>query len=281
MDSISQWISADVTISEQHRDVAIDFALALGGLAIVEKDAVFQVSYPLDNEVQLILSELAVFIKDLDPDASISQDTVEKENWNKNWQAYFKPTVISDQLIILPEWEAVADFPQKIKTRIRPAMAFGTGTHETTQLCLKMLAANIRGNERVLDIGTGSGILGIAALQLGAAEVDALENDPYTRDNIRDNLALNDIHSGFNLQISENPVLKTPYDLLVVNIIRARLFPLLPGYFHAVKSGGKVIVSGLLATEDEETRVLLATSPWKIIKPFSKNEWIAYLCEVK
>ena len=281
MDTISQWISADVTISERHRDIAIDFAMALGGLAIVEKDPVFQVSYPLDNEVQLILSELATFIQDLDPNASISQYIVDQENWNKNWQAFFKPTEITDQLIVLPEWEAGDDFPHKVKTHIRPAMAFGTGTHETTQLCLKMLQASIVGQERVLDIGTGSGILGITALHLGAAEVDALENDPYTEENIRDNLKLNGIQSGFNLQITETPILKTPYDLLVVNIIRARLFPLLPKYFEAVRSGGKVIVSGLLAIEDEETRALIATSPWKIIKPFSKNEWIAYLCEVK
>jgi len=144
-----------------------------------------------------------------------------------------------------------------------------------------MLQASINGQESVLDIGTGSGILGITALHLGAARVDALDNDPFTEENIRENLELNGIQSGFNLQITEAPILKTPYDLLVVNIIRARLFPILPEYFQVVRSGGKAIVSGLLATEDEETRALIATSPWKIIKPFSKNEWIAYLCEVK
>mgnify|MGYP002630071639 CR=1 FL=1 len=281
MDVTSQWISADISISEHYREIAMDFALALGGLAIIEKEDVFQVSYPLDNDVQLILNELTLFIKDLDQRASIGHDIVDQENWNKNWQAFFKPTQITDQLIILPEWEAVETFPHKVKTRIRPAMAFGTGTHETTQLCLQMLAACITGGESVLDIGTGSGILGITALHLGATEVDALENDPFTKDNIQDNLALNGIHSGFNLQITENPVLNTPYDLLVVNIIRARLFPILPKYFQALRFGGKVIVSGLLAIEDEETRALLAASPWKIIKQFTKNEWIAYLCEVK
>lgn len=277
----SQWVSADITIAEQHREIAMDYALALGGLAIVEKDQIFQVSYPLNQDTQLILDELKTFIVNLEPTAKISQDVVDRENWNKNWQAFFKPTVITNKLIVLPEWETPEDFPQAIKTRIRPAMAFGTGTHETTQLCLEILDTQVHGGERLLDVGTGSGILGITALLMGAAEVDGLENDPFTKENIEDNLKLNKITTGFNLQISEKPVLNTPYDLLVVNIIRARLFPILPDYFHAVRKGGKVIVSGLLQTEDAETRELLDKSSWEVLQSYTKNEWIAYLCQVK
>ncbi|MEA3288200.1 MAG: 50S ribosomal protein L11 methyltransferase [Candidatus Marinimicrobia bacterium] len=281
VDAVSQWISADISISETYQEIAMDFALALGGLAIIEEETTFQVSYPLDDDVQMVLDNLKTFLKDLDPDAQISEAIVDRENWNKNWQAYFKPTEITKQLIILPEWEDPAAFPHRFITRIRPAMAFGTGTHETTQLCLQILEESIAGQESVLDVGTGSGILGITALHLGASHVDAIENDPFTRANIQDNLELNDIGSGFELQISEKPDLHLPYDLLVVNIIRARLFPILPDYFKAVRPGGKVIVSGLLASEDLETRALLASSSWKIIKPYVKNEWIAYLCEVK
>ena len=280
IDTTSQWISADIRIVDQHREIAIDFAMALGGLAIVEKDDVFQVSYPLDNETQLILNELKTFIVDLDQTASISQNIVDRENWNKNWQAFFKPAPITDQLIILPEWEAPDQFPHTIKTRIRPAMAFGTGTHETTQLCLQLLDELVQGGERVLDVGTGSGILGITALLKGASAVDALENDPFTAENIRDNLELNGIQTGFHLQITESPKLTPPYDLMVINIIRARLFPILPDYFDSIRSGGRVIISGLLQTEDTETRELLAKSPWQVLKTYTKNEWIAYLCEV-
>ncbi len=280
IDTTSQWISADIHIAPEYCEVAIDYAMALGGLAIVEKDDVFQVSYPLDNDTQLILDELKTFIMDLDQAASLSQAIVDRENWNKNWQAFFKPTPITEQFIILPEWEDPTQFPEAIKTRIRPAMAFGTGTHETTQLCLEILDDLVQGGERVLDVGTGSGILGITALLKGAAEVDGLENDPFTEENIRDNLELNGIHSGFNLQISESPVLNGPYDIMVVNIIRARLFPILPNYFTSVRKGGEVIVSGLLQDEDQETRELLALSPWKVLKTYTKNEWIAYLCEV-
>ena len=281
IDTTSQWVSADIRIDPQHREIAIDFAMAIGGLAIVENDDVFQVSYPLDNDTQLILDELKTFIIDLDQAATLSQDIVDRENWNKNWQAFFKPTPITEQLIVLPEWENPDQFPQAIKTRIRPAMAFGTGTHETTQLCLEILDDLIQGNERVLDVGTGSGILGITALLKGAAEVDGLENDPFTEENIMDNLALNGIHSGFNLQISESPVLNDPYDIMVINIIRARLFPLLPGFFSSVRKGGGVIVSGLLQEEDQDTRELLKASPWNILKTYTKNQWIAYLCEAK
>ncbi len=280
MEPISQWVSADVQIADQHREISIDFALALGGLAVVEKDNIFQVSYPLNNETQVTLDELKAFIMDLDHTARLTQEIVNRENWNKNWQAFFKPTPISEQLIILPEWEDPDQFSQPIKTRILPAMAFGTGTHETTQLCLEILDSLVQGGERVLDVGTGSGILGITALLKGASQVDAIENDPLTEENIHDNLKLNGIESGFHLQITESPKLNAPYDLMVVNIIRARLFALLPAYFDSVGMGGKVIVSGLLKTEDLETRKMLAQSPWKIMKAYTKNEWIAYLCEV-
>lgn len=280
IDTATQWVSADIRIASEFREVAIDFALALGGLAIVEKDDLFQVSYPLDHETERILDELKTYILDLDGTASLSQNIVDRENWNKNWQAYFKPTPITEQLIILPEWEEPEQFPQAVKTRIRPAMAFGTGTHETTQLCLEILDNLIAGGERVLDIGTGSGILGITALLKGALEVDGIENDPFTEENIRDNLELNGIHSGFNIQISETPILNDPYDVLVINIIRARLYPILPDYFTSVRRGGSAIISGLLQEEDSETRKLLALSPWEIVKTYTKNEWIAYLCEV-
>jgi len=281
IETVSKWVSADIHIGEDHREIAIDFAMALGGLAIVEEQEMIQVSYPLEDNTQLILDELKTFLQDLDTSATISQNVVDRENWNKNWQDFFRPAIITDQLVILPEWESPEKFSQAIKTRIRPAMAFGTGTHETTQLCLKMLDKHIQGGERVLDVGTGSGILGITALHKGAAEVDGIENDPFTQENIEDNLELNGIKSGFHLQITETPVLNAPYDFMMINIIKARLFPLLPSYFEAVKSGGKIIISGLLQTEDGETRDLLAHSPWKIVTSSIKNEWIAYLCEVK
>lgn len=281
IESVSQWVSADIHIAKEQTEIAMDYALALGGLAIVEKDDAFQVSYELNDDVQMVLNELKRFLKELDPESSVTEDVVERENWNKNWQSYFKPTEITDELIILPEWEKPVDHNHRVKTRIRPAMAFGTGTHETTQLCLEMLVGCIKGDEHVLDVGTGSGILGITALHLGAKTIDAIENDPVTEENIRDNLDLNGINSSFNLQISETPDLNAPYDLMVVNIIRARLFPLLPSYYNCVRNGGKVLISGLLATEETELRVLLDNSPWEIEKSYTKNEWIAFLCEVK
>jgi len=278
---ISEWVSVDIMIADKYKEIAMDFAMANGGLAIVENDDHFQVSYPFDDEIQTSLKELKTFLMDLDPSVSVKEKSVFRENWNKEWQNYFKPTEISPDLVVLPEWENPNDFSHKIKTRIKPAMAFGTGTHETTQLCLQILEEYIQGNEKVLDVGTGSGILGITALHLGASQVDAIENDSLTEENISDNLLLNEISNGFDLQITESPILNNPYDLMVINIIRARLFPILPNYFDSVISGGKAIVSGLLVEEDSDTRALLANSPWTIKKTFTKNEWIAYLCEVK
>ncbi|MCF7823407.1 MAG: 50S ribosomal protein L11 methyltransferase [Candidatus Marinimicrobia bacterium] len=279
-DIISKWISVDISIAEKIKEIAMDYALAVGGAAVVEKDTTFQVSYPMDDKVHSIIHDLKAFLMDLDPDVLIQETVVYRENWNKQWQDFFKPTQISEQIIILPEWEKVEDFPHRIKTRIRPAMAFGTGTHETTQLCLQILEESIREKDHVLDVGTGSGILGITALHLGAANIDAIENDPLAEENIQDNLSLNGISKGFRLQISDQPILHPPYDLLVVNIIKARLFPILPNYFNVVRPEGRVIISGLLIEEESELKTLLMGSSWRIINTYTKNEWIAFLCEV-
>ncbi len=279
--NMTKWLSVDVRITEKYRDIAMDFALSIGGLAIVESKSTFQVSYSHDESGQLALKELGVFLKELDPESSAETTVVKRTNWNKEWQSYFNPSEISEELIILPEWENPDEFTHRVKTRIRPAMAFGTGTHETTQLCLQLLEKVTSHGDHVLDIGTGSGILGITALHLGAAHIDAIENDPLVEENVQDNLALNEIPGGFNLQISETPKLNAPYDLMVVNIIRAKLFPILPNYFNSVKESGKVIISGLLEVEDAELRSLLSQSPWNILDSYTNNEWIAYLCEVK
>jgi len=278
---ISQWISLNVEIADKFREIAMDQAMALGGTAIVEQDKEFQISYPLSDQAQASLCELKKFLKDLDPDVSLREEIVQRENWNRNWESFFKPTEISKNIVILPEWEESDAFPHRVKTRIRPAMAFGTGTHETTQLCLELMEESLQKNDHVLDVGTGSGVLGMTALHLGAALVDAVDNDPLAAENIEDNLKLNGINSGFKFQISNRPNLGSAYDLMLVNIIKARLFPILPGYFNTLRSGGRVIISGLLTGEEQEMWDLLENSPWRIIDTRKKKEWIAFLCEVK
>jgi ribosomal protein L11 methyltransferase len=221
------------------------------------------------------------YLKSKHPGAQVRKTIVERENWNQEWQNFFKPVIISDKTVVLPEWENPTAFDQAIQTRIRPAMAFGTGTHETTQLCLKLLESAVKNGDVILDLGTGSGILGITALHLGASHVDGIDNDANVAENTLDNIKLNQVEDKFRLLISENPQLSSTYDLLLVNMIKARLLPILPRYFEQVNRGGIVIVSGLLQSEDEEFRAIISGSSWIITDKIKMNEWIAYRCDVE
>ena len=121
----------------------------------------------------------------------IGTDSVDQEEWATAWQKYYHPIKVGKRVVICPEWEECDTAPDEVKVTLNPGMAFGTGTHETTALCLEALDELTQGGERVLDIGTGSGILAIAALKLGAACAEGVDIDPMCVRTAGENAALN------------------------------------------------------------------------------------------
>jgi ribosomal protein L11 methyltransferase len=142
-------------------------------------------------EVSARVEELRTF--DIDPgQAVISWKTVDEDEWAHAWKQYFKPLRVSERLTIKPTWEEYTpESPDEKIIEIDPGMAFGTGTHPTTALCLRLLEKNISGGEEVIDVGTGSGILAVGAVLLGAKSVLALDLDPVAVESARENVALN------------------------------------------------------------------------------------------
>ncbi len=266
-----------VRIGAEHRDLAMDAAFQVGALAAVEHPEGFEVSFSMTDVLLEQLNRLQLELLSLDAQTVIQLESVPWENWNANWESFFKPLQIGKRLLVLPEWAPIpAD--KRIPIRIRPALAFGTGTHETTRLCLEYLEQTVRPGMHVLDLGTGSGILGIAALKLGASHVDGIDNDPFVGENVDDNLRINACAHAFRLHLEDRIKLTPPYDLLVANILRKNLFPVLPAYYDKLKPGATIILSGLLREEDHLLRHLLESCPWKILHARTKNEWIAYQC---
>lgn len=273
------WINYDISLAEEFREIAADFVLGSGAEAVVEtRDGIqFSIEETASSDAHTL--DLIRFFQDLDPDFILQQARIPEENWNAGWQAYFRPTPVGQRILVLPEW-ADANDDGRIPVRIHPGMAFGTGTHETTQLCLEFMEESISAQDRVLDLGTGSGILAIAALKLGASSVIGIDHDEQVLENLQKNLELNGIRSGFDAVITKNPPDLEELDYLVVNIIKRHLLPLLPQYFDSVKKGGTVVIGGLLKEEDPELRELLTNSPWSIMESRTKHEWIAYRCHV-
>lgn len=187
------------------------------------------------------------------PDFSL--DRVEEQNWVQLTQSQFDPIRISDRLWIVPSWHESPN-PEAINLILDPGMAFGTGSHPTTRLCLEWLEREVSPGSTLLDYGCGSGILAIAAAKLGAASVAGVDIDAQAVSAARDNAERNEVQARF--EDSAEP-LAGEYDLVVANILSNPLRVLAPAICAHVRPGGKLALSGILAEQAEEIIGIYAT----------------------
>jgi ribosomal protein L11 methyltransferase len=181
-----------------------------------------------------------------------TSERLEDRDWVRASQAQFAPTLVGERMWIGPTWQQPP--AGRIAVRIDPGLAFGTGSHPTTRLVLAYLESALRGGERVLDYGCGSGILAIAAAKLGATQVDAVDLDPVAVDTARANAAANNVR--LNAALPE-ALPSAVYDIVVANILTQPLIALAP---LLAGRGGRIALSGILEEQAEE--VSLAYQPW-------------------
>lgn len=228
----------------------------------------------------------------------IEEGVTEDTDWRDNWKQFFKPALI-DKFLIKPSWEEIPDehkaeidSGELTLIEIDPGTAFGTGSHETTQLCLAALDSYIKPGDKVLDIGTGSGILGIAALKRGAGKVMATELDEMCESSILDNISLNNIREdSFKLVIGnvigDEDILSVVrkeapqgYDVVIANIL-APVIVMLAGKGNAdalIRKDGIFITSGIIDTRMEEVKAAFLSNPdWKIEEINTRGEWVGII----
>jgi ribosomal protein L11 methyltransferase len=180
--------------------------------------------------------------------------SLEESDWVRLTQAQFDPIRISDRLWIVPTWHTPTD-PTAINIALDPGLAFGTGSHPTTRLCLRWLDANIKGGESVLDYGCGSGILAIAAMKVGAGNAIGVDVDTQAVIASRDNALANQVQTDFYLP---DGVKLAQYEVVVANILTNPLRALAPLLAGATRSGGRIVLSGILAEQAEEVMRIYA-----------------------
>lgn len=207
-----------------------------------------------------------------------------RENWHDAWRQYFRPVELTSRTVIVPSWEEhlATAYEQlgKLVLRIEPGMAFGTGTHATTQLCLKMAERLLRPGDQVLDAGTGSAILAIAAAKLGASHVLGFDLDPDVRDNASDNIRLNSVPEGvIEIRIAALDALPpASYDFIFCNMLSHEFEPLLPGLAKMLKAGtGRLLLSGMLLEEEETVKQWLNRPDVALrsVETDTSGEWLA------
>lgn len=179
-------------------------------------------------------------------------ETVAEQDWVRLTQSQFDPISISPRLWIVPTWHTAPD-SHAINLQLDPGLAFGTGSHPTTRLCLRWLDDHLGGGETLLDYGCGSGILAIAAAKLGAARVDGVDIDAQAVTASRDNAALNDVSAHFCLP---GEIAAGQYDIVVANILTNPLKGMAPLLAGRVRPGGQLVLSGILAEQADEVMAI-------------------------
>lgn len=196
-------------------------------------------------------------------------ETVAEQDWVRLTQSQFDPIPISPRLWIVPTWHTAPD-SSAINLKLDPGLAFGTGSHPTTRLCLRWLDDNLRGGETLLDYGCGSGILAIAAVKLGAARVDGVDIDAQAVTASRDNAALNEVGAHFCLP---NEFAPGQYDIVVANILTNPLKGMAPLLAGRVRAGGHLVLSGILAEQAED--VMAVYREWFVFDaPTIDEGWV-------
>ena len=211
--------------------------------------------------------------------------TVDEEDWSNNWKQYYKPIEIGERLLILPAWEDVPDTSRHI-LKLNPGMAFGTGSHQTTRMCLEFLEKTIAAGDSMLDLGCGSGILSIASLLLGAEKAIAVDIDPIAEKIARENAEINSItHKSFEVLtgnlLSDSSVrskIAGQYSVVAENIVADVIIALAPLSRDLTAQGGKLIVSGIIDERLDEVQNVLLSCGFQILERKSSDGWNAFLC---
>ena len=203
---------------------------------------------------------------------------VREEDWANSWKQYYKPLHIGNRLVIVPAWEKYNPKPGELIVTMNPGMAFGTGTHETTRLVISLLEEYTKPGCRMLDVGTGSGILAICASKLGAGICRAYDIDPMSvrvaNENIRDS-GLTNITCEQSDLLRQVELSDGPYDLICANIVADIIIRMTPDVGKYLAKGGVLLVSGIIAERSQDVIDCLLLNGFRIEKQVAENGWCA------
>ena len=217
-------------------------------------------------------------------EGSIAIDETEDIDWINNWKQYFKQFYVDD-ILIIPSWEEVKEEDKdRMIIHIDPGTAFGTGMHETTQLCIRQLKKFVKEDTELLDVGTGSGILSIVALKLGAKHAVGTDLDPCAVPAVEENKEVNEIPTqDFDMMIGniiddkevQDKVGYEKYDIVVANILADVLVPLTPVIVNQMKKGGIYITSGIIDNKEETVVEAVKAAGLEVLEVTYQGEWVS------
>ena len=211
-----------------------------------------------------------------------------EEDWINNWKKYFKPIPVGKRLLVRPMWEDEYEAGDRVVLHLEPGLAFGTGTHETTRLCMELLEKYVKPGDTMLDMGCGSGILSIISLLLGADSAFAVDIDPNAVDIAYQNAGMNDVDiSKYTVKAGDiitntelqNEIAKNEYDVVVANIVADVIIALAPKAREYMKKGGVFITSGIIEDRVDDVKAALEKCGFEINSIKQRKDWVSIVCK--
>ena len=213
---------------------------------------------------------------------TVELSNVNQEDWESAWKQYFKPVHVTDRIVVKPEWEEYSPQEGEIVIEIDPGMAFGTGTHETTSMCINQVEKNLKAGDRVIDIGSGSGILSMAAVLLGAEKATGVDLDPVAVRVALENVELNNLQDKIEiLHGNLTDVIREKADIVVANIMADIILILLEDVREFIKDDGMFISSGIIQEKRAAVEARLLEKNFSIVEVETKGEWCAITAQKK
>jgi ribosomal protein L11 methyltransferase len=315
-----EWLEITVNCEPEHAEAVADVLAryAPGGVAIqqnaldlkgerwspdgpLEPIAAVRAYLPMDTELEEKRRQVEEALWHLRQIASIPEpqfSTIKEEEWATAWKEHFHVTRIGGRFVIKPTWREYTPQPDDVVIELDPGMAFGTGLHPTTQMCLMALEKHLRPGDRVLDLGTGSGILAIGAAKLGADAILAVDIDPVAVESARANVAANGVNStvqvepgslaqvsNIRFQISKDDanqrfeIWNLEFDIVLVNILAKIIIELAgQGLSEMVRPAGLAVFAGLIDTQEADVQGVLERAGLQVIERHQANDWVGLVC---
>jgi ribosomal protein L11 methyltransferase len=281
-------VRVDAEVAESVADVMSRYAP--GGVALeVQGESRGMTEGPVDVKaylpvgpdtarVQRQLEEALWHLGQISPIPAPVFSTVAEADWADAWKEHFRPIRIGQKIVVKPTWREFEAAPDDIIVELDPGMAFGTGLHPTTQMCLQALEEKVQRGMRVLDLGTGSGILALAAAKLGASTVLALDTDPVAVAAARENVQRNGVDAKVSVAHGSLERASGSYDLVVVNIL-ARIIMALAreGLAERVRPGGQWVAAGIIEPQVAEVVVTLESAGLRVTGQQQVSDWVTLI----
>jgi ribosomal protein L11 methyltransferase len=291
---MKNWMVLSLLIPKALAEPMSNFLMEQGATGIEEVeenvDRARLKSYFLQNgkekETLRALQRYLRSLRNLEPKASrIRMETasIPEQDWGENWKKFFKPIRVGSRFIVKPPWARIRLKKGEIAIEINPGMAFGTGTHPTTQLCMEALEKRLKKRGlSVLDVGTGSGILSIAACRLGAAEVWGMDIDPVAVEIARENVSQNGVSQQVKILKARIGEIHKKFDLVVANIDFRNLKRARITMRNHLKKSGFLILSGILDKEEERLcQLYLRSGELQWVETIRQGEWVCLILQKK